>query len=164
MKISCNCFTWLLQNESYDPKTLREEVFTSRWDSVGGVYDIAWGLTTVNGKPVKKGKTISYKDAQDEVWLIVEKIENYITKIMQRDNVDLNQFEFDCMVDFAYNLGCSALEKSTLWKKLKEGFKDDVPSQLMRWNKASGKEVKGLTNRRIKECKLWEHHVYTQII
>ncbi len=44
---------------------------------------------------------------------------------------------------------------STLLKKLNNGQYDQVPAQLMRWDKAGGKVVPGLKKRRESEVKLW---------
>lgn len=52
------------------------------------------------------------------------------------------------LVDFAYNLGGRNLKGSTLRRKVNAGEWGDVPTQLMRWNKAGGKVLAGLTKRR----------------
>ena len=48
------------------------------------------------------------------------------------------------------------LQSSTLLKKLNAGDKDSVPSEMLRWNKAAGKVLAGLTTRRQAEADLWE--------
>lgn len=58
------------------------------------------------------------------------------------------------LVDFAFNLGTGNLRTSTLRRKVNNGDWDEVPTQLMRWNKAGGKVLKGLTRRRQAECTL----------
>ena len=47
------------------------------------------------------------------------------------------------------------LQSSTLLKKLNSGDKNSVPSEMVRWNKAAGKVLAGLTRRREAEAKLW---------
>jgi hypothetical protein len=58
-----------------------------------------------------------------------------------------------------YNLGEPNFKSSTLLKKLNKGLYDEVPEQLMRWNKArvDGKltPLRGLTRRRSAEAALF---------
>jgi GH24 family phage-related lysozyme (muramidase) len=48
-----------------------------------------------------------------------------------------------------------AFERSTLCKLLLEGKKDEASGQFLRWNKAGGKEMAGLTRRRSAERDLF---------
>ncbi len=52
------------------------------------------------------------------------------------------------LIDFAFNLGEGNLRASTLRRRVNDGDWDDVPPQLLRWNKAGGRVLKGLTIRR----------------
>lgn len=58
------------------------------------------------------------------------------------------------LCDFAFNLGHGALASSTLRRRVNAGEWDDVPTQLLRWNKAGGKVLRGLTIRRQAEAAL----------
>lgn len=51
------------------------------------------------------------------------------------------------LVDFAFNLGEGNLRASTLRRKVNAGEWDEVPAQHMRWNKAGGRVLRGLTRR-----------------
>ena len=63
--------------------------------------------------------------------------------------VSVFQYEFDALVSLCYNIGCTNFSKSTLAKMLNEGEAPiDVADQFLRWNKAGGKVVNGLTTRR----------------
>ena len=68
--------------------------------------------------------------------------ENYINNAV---TVSLNQNQFDAMVSWVYNLGSGNLNSSTLLKVLNSGDYAGVPEQIMRWNKAGGKVLAGLT-------------------
>ena len=52
------------------------------------------------------------------------------------------------ILDFAFNVGLGNLKVSTLRKRILSKNWEDVPNQLMRWNKANGIVLKGLTLRR----------------
>lgn len=58
------------------------------------------------------------------------------------------------LCDFSFNLGDGNLRASTLRRRVNNGDWDEVPVQLMRWNKAGGIALKGLTRRRQAECLL----------
>lgn len=58
------------------------------------------------------------------------------------------------LVSWSYNVGTGAACGSTLAKKANAGDWQGACNQLRRWDKAGGKPVKGLTNRRAAETKL----------
>ena len=62
--------------------------------------------------------------------------------------VPLSQNEFDALVSLAFNIGAGAFQKSTLLKELNKGNRKAAADQFLRWNRAGGKVLKGLTNRR----------------
>lgn len=69
---------------------------------------------------------------------------------------DINQNQFDSLVSFAYNLGTGALQKSTLIKKVNLNPKDvTISDEFMKWNKANGSVLVGLTKRRQAEADLY---------
>lgn len=79
--------------------------------------------------------------------------------------VPLNDNEFGALVSFAYNCGVNALKGSTLLKMLNGGSKkEDVADQFLRWNKAGGKVVNGLTRRREAERSLFLQPVQENLL
>lgn len=69
---------------------------------------------------------------------------------------DISQSQFDALVSFAYNLGPKALQGSTLIKKVNANPKDvTIADEFMKWNKANGKVLVGLTKRRQAEANLY---------
>lgn len=118
---------------------------TAYQDSVG-VWTIGYGWTqSVDGKPVAKGMTITQQKADDLLKQGVVQYENGVHGLV---TVQLNQNQYDALVDFAYNLGVNALKGSTLLKKLNAGDYADAANEFTKWNKAGGKELAGLTRRR----------------
>ena len=63
----------------------------------------------------------------------------------------LNQDQFDALVCFTYNVGSGSLHGSTLLTLLNQGQYDQVPAQMLRWNKVNHEPVAGLTRRRTAE-------------
>ncbi len=58
------------------------------------------------------------------------------------------------LISWTYNVGVGAACKSTLIGKLKAGDLKGACNELPKWNKAGGRVVKGLNNRRHAELKV----------
>ena len=114
-----------------------------------GVLTIGYGHT---GKDVKLNMTITEEDADRFLW---NDIEIFATGVNVLVKVPLNENQFGALVSFSFNVGLGALEKSTLLRLLNNGWYDQVPAQLMRWNKGGGRELSGLTKRRAAEAELF---------
>jgi len=55
------------------------------------------------------------------------------------------------IADFIYNCGLKNYQTSTLKKRIDAGDWESAKKEIMRWNKAKGKPLTGLTRRREKE-------------
>lgn len=62
------------------------------------------------------------------------------------------------LLDFAFNVGHGALLASTLRKRVNAGDWGGVELEIMKWNKAGGRVLLGLTRRREAEKKLLTAH------
>jgi len=118
------------------------------YQCAAGVWTIGYGHT----KGVQKGMVISEDTANEMLVEELNEYENYINTLV---TVELNQNQFDAMVSWVYNLGGGNLKASTLLKVLNAGDYAGVPAQMMRWNKAGGKVLEGLTRRRQAEADLF---------
>jgi lysozyme len=68
----------------------------------------------------------------------------------------LTQNQFNALVSFAYNVGTGNFASSTLLKKINKNPNDlTLKAEFLRWNKAGGKVLNGLTNRRNEEADLY---------
>lgn len=116
-------------------------------DSVG-VWTIGYGHT----RGVKQGDYCSMDQAM--AWLIED------TAIAEQDvnthvTIPLEQHEFDALVDFAFNLGCDALNKSTLLRLVNHSDKAAAAEEFEKWDHAGGKVVAGLLRRRLEEKQMF---------
>ena len=118
------------------------------YQCAAGVWTIGYGHT----KDVQQGMVISEDTANEMLVEELNEYENYINTLV---TVELNQNQFDAMVSWVYNLGGGNLKASTLLKVLNAGDYAGVPAQIMRWNKAGGKVLEGLTRRRQAEADLF---------
>jgi lysozyme len=62
---------------------------------------------------------------------------------------------FGALVSFAFNVGLGNLQNSTLRMKHNRGEFESAAEEFLKWNKAGGKELKGLTIRRKDERALY---------
>jgi lysozyme len=118
------------------------------------VWTIGWGNTFYeNGTPVKQGDKITQDRANSLFVFVANKFADEIKKLIK---TNLTENQFSALVCFAYNVGTSNLAKSTLLKKINANPNDaTIANEFLRWNKAGGKELLGLTRRRTAESKLY---------
>lgn len=125
---------------------------TAYQDSVG-VWTIGYGWTQpVDGKPIRAGMTIKQETAER---LLKTGLVSYESDVSRLVKVGLNQDQFDALVSFTYNLGARSLSTSTLLRKLNAGDYAGAADEFLRWNKAGGKVLNGLTRRREAERALF---------
>ena len=117
-----------------------------------GVWTIGYGRT----KNVKEGDMVNELQAERD---LLEELEEFGEQVLSVVRVSIKQHQFDALASWTYNLGVGNLQSSTLLKKLNSGDKNSVPSEMVRWNKAAGKVLAGLTRRREAEAKLWAREV-----
>ena len=119
------------------------------YQDIVGVWTIGYGHT---GPDVKPGLAITRQQADQ---LLVNDLARFERGVNALVTVRLNQNQFDALVSFSYNLGLSSLQGSTLLRLLNAGNFQAAADQFLRWNRAGGKEVAGLTRRRAEERKLF---------
>lgn len=127
---------------------------TAYQDSVG-IWTIGYGNTFYeDGTPVKKGDIITHNRAIELFNLIVKKFEVSVDELVISN---VNQNQFDAMVSLAYNIGLGNFKSSSLLKMVNKSPNDNtIYLQFLRWNKANGKVLEGLTRRRMAESNLYK--------
>lgn len=119
-----------------------------------GVPTIGYGSTYY-----EDGRKVSLKDPAITKQRAEDLLMHHLRAVYLRQTVALcpgadTPARLAALVDFAYNLGSSNLKASTLRRRVNAGEWPDVPPQLLRWNKAAGKVLRGLTIRRQAEAVL----------
>ena len=61
--------------------------------------------------------------------------------------IPLSDQQLAALIDFAFNAGGAALQASTLLRYVNREEFIEAAEQFLRWNKAGGKVLKGLTRR-----------------
>ena len=127
-------------------KTFEGERLVAYQDSVG-VWTIGVGHTgVVDGKAICKGMTITSAKSSELLRQDIERFENAVNNT----KLSLNQNQFDALVSFAFNCGEGSLK--TL---IKNRTLQQIGDALLLYNKAGGKVLQGLVNRRNKERELF---------
>lgn len=103
-------------------------------------------------KVTLRDAAISEADADKLLDKMLVKYEDAVNRYVQ---VPINQNQFDALVSFCYNVGQENLRNSTLLKKVNAKDFKGAADQFLRWNRAGGKVLAGLTKRRTDERKLF---------
>ena len=117
-------------------------------------WTIGYGNTFYeDGKPVLPGHAITQEKANQLFEIIANDFSAKVAKLVTA-NVSENQF--GALVSFAYNCGIANLQKSTLLRKVNANHNDPtIRAEFLKWNKAGGKVLAGLTRRREAEANLY---------
>lgn len=117
-------------------------------------WTIGYGNTFYeDGKPVKMGDAITQEKAEKLFELISADFSSKVAKLVP-SHITPNQF--GALTSFAYNCGVVNLQKSTLLKKVNANPNDPtIMAEFLKWNKAGGKVLAGLTRRREAEANLY---------
>jgi lysozyme len=114
-----------------------------------GVWTIGYGHTgRVDGKKICKGMRITASKAVELLKNDLAKFEKGVNKYWNKYHWTQN--EFDALVSFAYNVG--SIRQLTAFGMRS---KATIARKMLLYNKASGRALAGLTNRRIAERKLF---------
>lgn len=122
-------------------------------DSVN-VPTIGYGATFYeNGNKVKIGDKISQQRADELLTYHLNLFAKGITPLITSK---VNSNQFSALVSFAYNLGVGNLKNSTLLKKVNANPNDtSIRDEFIKWNRAGGNVLAGLTRRRNAEADLY---------
>lgn len=121
-----------------------EGVRLKAYDDGVGVWTIGVGHI----KGVKRGDEITMAQVDEFLHADLAEAEKAVNTLV---SVPLKQGQYDALVSFVFNLGAGAFKGSTLLKKLNARDYDGAADELLRWNKAGGRVLAGLTKRRISE-------------
>ena len=106
-----------------------------------------------DGSPVKPGDKITKERAESLFELIAAEFDAKVRPLIK---ANLTENQYSALISFAYNAGVGNLHKSTLLRKVNANPNDpSIRAEFMKWNKAGGKVLNGLTRRRQAEADLY---------
>jgi lysozyme len=129
-------------------------VLERHWDAIGQVYDIGYGHVLrpheqhIQTVTPEEADAIFDADCQERA------------QAMSAWMPDLPQQAYDACFSLAYNIGLDALRNSTLLQYLQAGMLEAACIAFLDWNKAGGKFVQGLLNRRALEMLIFARGEY----
>lgn len=107
-----------------------------------------WTIGVGHTGGVKEGDTCTDDEALE--WLRAD-AHTAETCINNSVRVAITQNQFDALVSFIINVGRGNFLNSTLLKKLNAGDYQGAADQFLAWDKAGGKVMQGIVNRRHSE-------------
>ena len=110
------------------------------------------------GEDVKQGMVITEKEAENLLKKDLKKFEQGLCKMLNAEELNVTQNQFDALISFAYNLGLSTLAGSTLWRLFTHGDIQGAADEFPKWIYAGGKPLEGLKRRRQAERELFLKH------
>ena len=119
------------------------------------VPTIGYGNTYyLNGKKVTLlDKPITELEAFEMFKAIADKFADKVSKLV---TAPIDQSQFNALVSLTYNIGPANFQKSTLLRKVNFNHNDPtIRAEFLKWNKAGGQVLKGLTIRRKAEADIY---------
>ena len=132
---------------------VKEDGIVRAYRCPAGKWTIGYG----HCKGVKSGMLASVEECES---LLQDDLNDAGSALKRHVHVPLSQEQYDALASFVFNIGGGKpFQNSTLLKKLNQGLYDEVPEQILRWNKArvdgSLTTLAGLTKRRTAEAALF---------
>lgn len=116
----------------------------------GAPWTIGWGST---GPGIHKG--VTWTQAQADARL-ADDVRKFMAGVMAAVTVPALPREIGAMTSLAYNIGLTAFRGSTLLRKFNADDKAGAAAEFPRWNRADGRVLQGLVNRRADERAVFE--------
>lgn len=122
-----------------------------------GIPTIGYGSTYyADGSKVTLQDT-PIEESEAERLLLHELEKTYLPGVLRCCPIlAAHEKRLNAIVDFAYNLGVGRLQTSTLRRKINEENWTEAASEILRWNRAGGRVLAGLSRRREAESRLLE--------
>lgn len=116
-----------------------------------GIPTIGIGMTYYPG-----GKRVTMQDAPitlEQAYSMFKQLsKNYCHAVYAVTRDDITQNQFNALVSLTYNIGENGFKNSTVLKLVNKYITgDQLKAAFLMWNKADGKVLQDLVDRRIKE-------------
>ena len=145
MKASKKCLEMLAHHEGVRQKPYK---------CPAGLWTVGVGHLIGDGKSLPDSWNRIF--SLEEVYAILAKdVERFERGVSRLITIPLRQNEMDALISFTFNLGIGCLQRSSIRQKLNRGDKEGAIESLLKYNKAGGKILKGLDNRRKDEAALF---------
>jgi len=119
-----------------------------------GLYTVGVGHLIGDGTvlPDSWNRTFTLGEVND---LLVADVRKFELGLARYVDVELSQNQFDAIIDYCFNLGLGTFQRSSVRQAINRRDKAGVVRNLLRYNKAGGKVIPQLDNRRKAEALLF---------
>ena len=119
-----------------------------------GVWTYGFGVTrSSSGGPVGPDtEPIGAADAEDMLKDGLEVTEGWVSRLIKKP---LSENQFSALTSFTFNVGCGALQRSTLRMKLNRGEFQNAADEFPKLKFANKRILAGLVRRRAAEQKFF---------
>lgn len=117
------------------------------YDDGVGVWTICWGHT----KGITPASRATMAQCEQYLKQDVADAEAAIKRLVK---VPVSQPIYDSLTSWTLNLGASNLASSTMLRRFNAGDYRGGCLEMLRWDRAAGKVMKGLTRRRVAESEM----------
>ena len=114
---------------------------------------IAWGLTfDLQGNKFQLGDKLSYEQALKIKQCVLNRFLADLLTLSPKIVLEPSR-RIAAVLSWCYNCGLGNYRISTFRKKVNEGSWEEAAEQCLKWDKAAGRVMRGLTRRRQAEAK-----------
>jgi lysozyme len=132
------------------------------WEKLSGEpWTIGWGSTGLDhfnldakGQPTRIGPGLKWTQEQADEREEID-LAKFGAQVEALVSIKVSDNQFAALVSFAYNCGIGNLKSSTLLRKVNESKFQEAAMEFLKWDKAQGKVMLGLTRRREAEKALF---------
>jgi len=108
----------------------------------GDPWTVGWGAT---GPNIHQGTVWTQEQADAD---LNSRLTTLISKMASYIHMPITSNQLGAMASLAYNIGFAAWSQSTLLREFNSGDIQSAANQFLVWNRAAGKVMTGLENRR----------------
>ena len=118
------------------------------------VWTVGYGaIRSSDGGPVDPDmEPVTEADADDLLGRDLETSERWVSRLIKKP---ISENQFSALVSFTFNVGCGALQRSTLRMKLNRGEYLGAADEFPKWRRAGGRILAGLVRRSAAERALF---------
>ena len=130
-----------------------EGFYSKPYKCPAGLFTVGYGHLIGDGTrlPDNWNRHFSIEEIND---LLKRDLVRFERGVLRYIAVPINQYQFDALVSFSFNLGLGTLQRSQVRQKINRGDFKGAANTLLKYNKAGVIVLKGLTLRRQDEAKL----------
>ena len=134
-----------------------EGLYLEAYQDAVDIWTIGYGH--IQG--VSEGMKITVTEAEK---LLSQDLKRYEQAVEDAVKIEINENQFSALTSFCFNLGAGSLLQSTLLKLLNQGKIAEAANEFLRWDKAGGQSLLGLSRRRRAERALFLSQPWSEFL